>query len=239
MDYLSLVKPLPHLTADSTGVSSVLSVPCFPPPPHGDPSHIFLLRMTLLNYLAARGSSSQLVAALTLSVVWNTFESALSLEEPLNYLIFNRNLTKGLRNTVQRHRAVIEKVLDVDHVLQARSIREFDARYTAVVFGFRSCEDYYHHASPDHKVSQIRTPVLCLNAADDPFSPNHAIPVAQVSCNPCVALLLTSHGGHIGFLEGLFPRQQNYMDRVFRQFVGSAFQHREELSILGQDRAAS
>lgn len=46
-----------------------------------------------------------------------------------------------------------------------------------------------------------------------------AIPVEAVKQNPHLALLITCHGGHIGFLEGLWPRQSTYMDRVFKQYA--------------------
>ncbi|NP_001080501.1 abhydrolase domain containing 3 [Xenopus laevis] len=187
--------------------------------------------MMLLNYLAAQGSSVPLWAALCFSTPWNVFESTRSLEEPLNYLLFNYSLNKSLRRATEQHRHVIGKAVNVDHILQSRSIREFDERYTSVVWGFPSCDDYYTQASPDFKLSHIRTPVLCLNAADDPFSPSAAIPVSKASSNPHVALLIPAHGGHIGFLEGLLPTHQRYMDRVFQQFVGAILDHRDELNL--------
>ena len=39
------------------------------------------------------------------------------------------------------------------------------------MFGFKSAEDYYTKSSPDNKIDRTRVPVLCLNAADDPFVP--------------------------------------------------------------------
>ncbi|KAG7331765.1 hypothetical protein KOW79_005734 [Hemibagrus wyckioides] len=185
--------------------------------------------MLLLNYLARKGRDSRMIAGLTLSVSWNSFESSKSLEQPINKLLFNRHLTSNLCHAISRHRKILEKVIDIDHVLKARTIREFDERFTSVMFGYKSCSDYYQDASPGYKLPQMAVPVLCLNAADDPFSPEHAFPVAQAQRSPNVALLVTSHGGHIGFLEGLFPHGEGYMDRVFSQFVRAAFEHQEDL----------
>lgn len=59
-----------------------------------------------------------------------------------------------------------------------------------------------------------------------------AIPVDAVKQNPNLALLITCHGGHIGFLEGLWPRQSTYMDRVFKQFAKAVIEQGGRLTDL-------
>lgn len=126
-------------------------------------------------------------------------------------------------------------------------------------FGYKTCEDYYRDASPGKKLPQTAVPILCLNAADDPFSPHHsksnvtpslpgfpwhptdvlagnssspltAFPLTTVQDLPNVALLLTAHGGHIAFLQELFPRGEGFMERVFSQYVQAAFEHLKEIN---------
>lgn len=43
--------------------------------------------------------------------------------------------------------------------------------------------------------------------------------------NDNIAIIKTSHGGHIGFLEGTFPRNGTYAYKWFRQYVFAMFEH--------------
>ncbi|CAM4504991.1 phospholipase ABHD3 isoform X1 [Lepidochelys kempii] len=181
--------------------------------------------MLLLNYLGQTGRETPLMAAAIFSAGWNVFESAESLEKPLNWLLFNYYLTTCLQSSINRHRQMLEKLFDMNLVMKAKTIREFDKQFTSVMFGYCTVDDYYVDASPYRKLKSIGIPVLCLNSLDDVFSPGHAIPIETAKQNPNVALVLTSYGGHIGFLEGMWPRKCTYMDRVFKQFVQAVFEH--------------
>uniref|UniRef100_W5M1C3 Phospholipase ABHD3 n=2 Tax=Lepisosteus oculatus TaxID=7918 RepID=W5M1C3_LEPOC len=188
--------------------------------------------MMLANYLGQKGRETCLRAAAVFSAGWDVFECTASLEKPLNRLLFNSYLTSCLQASVQRHRQILEKLFDIDSIMKANTIREFDERFTSIMFGYPSNDDYYRDASPCHKLKSVQVPTLCLNAADDVFSPGGAIPVEAVRQNPNLAMLVTAHGGHIGFLEGLWPRHSTYMDRVFRQFIKAIFEQGSTLQNL-------
>ena len=53
----------------------------------------------------------------------------------------------------------------------ATSIRALDEAVTRRQYGYASVDDYYAAASSDQRLALIRTPLLLLNAFDDPIVP--------------------------------------------------------------------
>jgi predicted alpha/beta-fold hydrolase len=58
---------------------------------------------------------------------------------------------------------------DLEKVFSSTTIREFDTRFTAKLFGYDSLSDYYTDARLVGKLSAVKVPTLTLNAEDDPF----------------------------------------------------------------------
>ena len=84
---------------------------------------------------------------------------------------------------------------------QVRTVRQFDAAYTAPYFGFASAEDYYHRAAALRVVDRITGPGADHHGrgrSRSYRSCRSAIP--KFAANPNITLVVTRHGGHCGFL---------------------------------------
>ena len=64
------------------------------------------------------------------------------------------------------------------------------------------------------------------------LQPGDSIPVDEATQTENVSILTTSYGGHIGFMEGLFPTRYHFSDRLFDQFASAVFQNVNTLSAL-------
>ncbi|KAK7866133.1 hypothetical protein R5R35_004782 [Gryllus longicercus] len=191
--------------------------------------------LILGNYLASKGGEARKIfsAAMVISVPWDVFKGTESIEKPIINLMLNWHLCGGLCKTVERMEQClgrsseeIQRTVswDVKSVLQSKTIREFDSKFTTKQFGFKDVEDYYTQATIHTKIDKIQVPLLCLSAADDPFQPLDAIPVDAANESSNVAIVITARGGHIGFLEGFLPAlEKQYMSRLFCQFFAAVF----------------
>ncbi|KDR20893.1 phospholipase ABHD3-like isoform X2 [Zootermopsis nevadensis] len=190
--------------------------------------------LVLGNYLASQQTLSEktLVAAMVISTPWNVFKAMDSLEKPVLNLMLNRYLTSGFFSFINRvkHDDMLQGPWCMEDILKCKTVREFDSSYTAKQFGYKDVSDYYANASIHDKLHKIEVPMLCLSARDDPIQPYEGIPVEEASKSKYVAIVITQYGGHIGFLEGLFPaRRDEYICRLFTQYFNGIFTSGSEL----------
>ncbi|XP_004927636.1 phospholipase ABHD3 isoform X1 [Bombyx mori] len=192
--------------------------------------------LILAHYLAAHGAAAAVDAALAVSAPLDVEAGAASMERGANRLL-SRHMARNLRAAVRAHAALRA---DWAAVGAARSVREFDAAFTARHFGFSSAEEYYRAATLRDKLRRVRAPLLCLCAADDPFQPRAALPAEEAARSGRVALVVPHRGGHIGFLEGWWPAQEarsQYISRVARQYF-SALLDRPDLLLSSSKQTA-
>lgn len=122
-----------------------------------------------------------------------------ALERRSNF-VYQWNFVRNLRNRMRRKQACFPDRFDLARLAGIRSVREFDAAYTAPFFGFDSAEDYYHRAAALRVIDKIEIPALIITAADDPFVPAESFRHPSVTANRHVTVVITEHGGHCGFL---------------------------------------
>jgi predicted alpha/beta-fold hydrolase len=122
-----------------------------------------------------------------------------ALERPSN-VIYQWNFVRNLKARLRRKDRCWPGRFALDALSRVRTVRQFDAVYTAPHFGFGTAEEYYHRAAAMRVVDRIQIPALIITAADDPFVPLDAFREPALTGNPHISLIVTEHGGHCGFL---------------------------------------
>jgi predicted alpha/beta-fold hydrolase len=121
-----------------------------------------------------------------------------------------QSITKALKKLAQQIHQYHPQAIDLDVVEQLNSIREFDEKLVISKLGFQTVEDYYHASSPLLFLPKLTKPTFILYAADDPlFEPSIVSDLQQMAQqNSALDLLLTQHGGHVGYISNQSCQQQ-------------------------------
>ena len=160
----------------------------------------------LLRWSQEAGDSAthQVAAVAAISAPLDLALSGAHIDRGLNRQIYVRNFLSTMQPRARQKHAQFPGLFDLDAVLQARSLYEFDNAFTAPLHGFRNAADYYQRASSVRAMHNIRPPALVINALNDPFVPPTALPQhAQVPAH--VQLFQPRTGGHVGFAAGRIP----------------------------------
>ncbi|WP_133647544.1 YheT family hydrolase [Paraburkholderia flava] len=127
-------------------------------------------------------------------------------------MVYTRSFLKTLKQKSLLKLDQYPGLFDRDTMLASRTMYDFDNVVTAPLHGFRNADDYWTCATVRPLLGEIVTPTLVLNARNDPFLPDTALPAAhQVSST--VELDQPAHGGHVGFMTGPFPGRTDWLSR--------------------------
>jgi len=161
----------------------------------------------LLKYLGEEGEGAKefLSGAAAISVPFDLTAGTRAIESGTMGRVYTYYFIRSLRKKVEAKTDLLEGLLDLEMVLKARTLREYDQVATAPLHGFPGAAAYYREASSARFLEDIRVPTLLLQAEDDPFLPAYALPREKVSRNPCLLPAFTPAGGHVGFVTGSSP----------------------------------
>ena len=114
--------------------------------------------------------------------------------------IYEWNFCRNLQGRMRRKAKAWPGRYDLAGLWKVWSIRQFDERYTAPHHGFNGASDYYYRASAMRVIERVAVPALIISAEDDPFVPPEPFRDPKVTNNPNITTVVTSHGGHCGFI---------------------------------------
>jgi predicted alpha/beta-fold hydrolase len=135
----------------------------------------------------------------------------------LSYLVRHRlgkyleqRIARELKKLAWRIYDAHPGAIDAAAIERANSIWGFDRELVIGRLGFPSVEAYYEASSGLHLLPHLNKPTLIIYAADDPLFDPAIITDLKAECdrNPCIDLLLTRYGGHVGYFSSKACQRQ-------------------------------
>jgi uncharacterized protein len=174
----------------------------------------------LLKYLGEQGPAGPTLirAGVAISVPYDLAMCAARMSEG-SARVYAAFFLRSLRTKVKAKEALLRQHCDVDRVLRARTVQEFDDALTAPLHGFSSAAEYYRQASAGQFLGSIRVPTLLIHSQDDPIAVADSIPGRAIAANPALKTAFTETGGHVGFVCGPGP----WAPRFWAEETGAGF----------------
>jgi len=133
--------------------------------------------------------------------------------------LYQHRFLRNMEARLRRRHALMPDVFRLDGLAGVRSVYEFDDRITAPFFRFGNAAGYYGTQSAGLFLDTINVSTLLIHAKDDPMIPFHVFDHPAFRRNPCLQLLATDHGGHVGFLAR--GRDRFWVDHVMTEWLNA------------------
>ncbi|GJP44105.1 hypothetical protein CLOM_g3509 [Closterium sp. NIES-68] len=157
----------------------------------------------LVKYLGEEGASGPIQAAVSIGNPWDLLICDRWMSRRTRQRVYNMAMATGLREFAKLHKDSFQHLVDVQHVMKARTIRQFDDRITRIVSNYETVDTYYRRCSSAQFLPEVAVPLLAVSSLDDPICTKEAIPWDEAKGNPNVVLAVSHHGGHLAYLQGL------------------------------------
>jgi predicted alpha/beta-fold hydrolase len=152
----------------------------------------------VMNYLGRKIIDDRIKAAVAVSTPIHLKDSAETLKKGFNK-VYLKNFTRKITKKLKIKQEQYPDLIDWSKLKSIKTFDEVDEYFTAPLHGFLDKEDYYEKASPDYSMEKIKTPVLVINAWDDPFLGENCYPIDFAQKHAFVYLEIPENGGHCAF----------------------------------------
>lgn len=152
----------------------------------------------ILNYFGRFEIDKRVRAGVAVSAPILLKSSAEKLKKGFNRVYLNIFVRKLKVKFTEKARHFPE-LLDAAKISSIRTFDEVDEYFTAPLHGFSNRQDYYEKASPAYSLNKVQTPVLIINALDDPFLGEESYPYDFATKHPFIYLETPKYGGHCAF----------------------------------------
>ena len=134
--------------------------------------------------------------------------------------VYERYMMSKLTKTLAFRRKHVADLVDTGINPVPDRLLEFDDRFTAPIWGFKSAADYYEKCSSARLLSDIKVPTIILTSRDDPVVPFDML--ANTPFSNYVDMISTRTGGHLGFLSrGIRDPDRYWMDWRISQWIAA------------------
>lgn len=162
----------------------------------------------ILKWLNDLGEQSPIKKAVAISVPFDLSDCDKRLQKGLSRIYLKHLLNKLHEGIRLKYNAGLFPA-DYQKAINSKTFWEFDEYATAPLHGFKGANDYYAKCSSKFYLKNIKTPTLIIQAKDDPFLTNEALPNKD-ELSPSITLELANRGGHVGFIAGNNPLYPEY-----------------------------
>ena len=174
----------------------------------------------LLKWLGEqRGAARDIVErAVAVSTPLDLRVAAQELDFGLKKFLYTRHFLQPLREKVLAKISAHGLAIEPGAVRRCSTFRSIDDLYTAPFHGFKDADEYWASTSSKPLLKQIQVPTLLINARNDPFLPESALPCAD-EVSDTITLDFPRDGGHVGFVTGKFPGRLEWLPRRVLGFL--------------------
>ncbi|MEX1023136.1 MAG: alpha/beta fold hydrolase [Dehalococcoidia bacterium] len=153
---------------------------------------------TALRYASIEGDASRADAIAALNPALDFFRIEQEIARRSN-LVYRMTFVRGLCRMIEEARALREVDGPAASPWRIKTVRRFDAAFTAPAAGYPDVDEYYADAGAGTRLDGLRVPALLLTALNDPFVPADIVRPHHGAAGGRVQVALADRGGHVGY----------------------------------------